>query len=177
MLFITIKLFLLESLWLDERERRNRLLKRKKKVCHFQCRNKTLSFWSRPAVLKYLKYSCLNTWWNLDFWNFCLKFFEILIFLFVFNKYSIVKCSICFIWMFREGDKLCRLTLPSFVIMLMIYYSGNKWKIKQKKKMLEQVKEEEKEGIFYLFTEIIKAVKSLIATLISIKFLEWRWHL
>lgn len=74
--------------------------------------------------------------------------------------------------MFREGDKLCRLTLPSFVIMLMIYYSGNKWKIKQKKKMLEQVKEEEKEGIVYLFIEIIKAVKSLIATLISIKFLE-----
>lgn len=29
-----------------------------------------------------------------------------------------------------------------------------------------------KEGIVYLFTEIIKAVKSLIATLISIKFLE-----
>lgn len=76
--------------------------------------------------------------------------------------------------MFRGGDKLCCLTLPSFVIMLMIYYSGNKWTIKQKKKMWEQVKEKEKkkEGIVYLFTEIIKAVKSLIATLISIKFLE-----
>lgn len=33
-------------------------------------------------------------------------------------------------------------------------------------------KGKKKEGIVYLFTEIIKAVKSLIATLISIKFLE-----